>query len=58
MRITDKQRLDWLIKDGKFNSTLEKDWWVAYDKQGIQHGRRYPRAAIDAAIRTEKELGK
>lgn len=56
-RITDKERLDWIIAGGRLNATFEVDWWVAYDKAGVQHGRRYPRAALDAAIKASRKKG-
>lgn len=53
-RITDRERLDWLNKNG---DCLTKGliWgWRIYSKRGALRTGKTPRQAIDAAIRSER----
>lgn len=60
MKITDKQRLDWLFTAGVIWEISERECTITVGKAGPEDAiftRRTPRAAIDAAIRQSRKEG-
>lgn len=60
MKITDKQRLDWLTRNRPDLTPLSNCWHVDSTVPEFTSGHigKSPSAAIDAAIRAEKRRGK
>ncbi len=66
MKVTDKMRLDWLIKTGHRILSHDGVWWVGTVGSWGETGtliegdaayKDHPRKAIDAAIRQEEKNG-
>ncbi len=54
--VTDKERLDWLTKQGQDLCFHYKGWFVTGHIVPGANQAKSPRAAIDAAIRAERKL--